>query len=111
MAAVQKNDREHFWSTAAAMPVVRRLPIPAVSKREITPFMPIMMDENSVSNNIQILHNVFRTQAGLAEAEFNDHPLHLVGGDCKTVNRIWSAQRAASGNVSSQYSTSLRCQA
>jgi uncharacterized protein DUF6589 len=38
-------------------------------------------------------------QLGIKE-EFNDHPTILIGGDNKTLNRIWSAKRTAVDNTS-----------
>jgi len=32
--------------------------------------------------------------------EFNDHPTILIGGDNKTLNRMWSAKRTAVDNTS-----------
>jgi hypothetical protein len=53
--------------------------------------MPIQLSENTTVNNIAIIDNILIEQLGMKE-EFNDHPTMLVGGDNKTLNRMWSAK-------------------
>jgi hypothetical protein len=61
--------------------------------------MPIQLSENTTVNNIAIIDNILIEQLGMKE-EFNDHPTMLVGGDNKTLNRMWSAKRTAVDNTS-----------
>jgi len=62
--------------------------------------MPIQLSENTTVNNIAIIDNILIEQLGMKEEEFNDHPTILVGGDNKTLNRMWSAKRTAVDNTS-----------
>ena len=60
----------------------------------------IQLSENTTVNNIAIIDNVLIEQLGMKEEEFNDHPTILIGGDNKTLNRMWSAKRTAVGYTS-----------
>jgi hypothetical protein len=56
--------------------------------------------KSTVQNNIDILLDLHREQAGIPQEAFEDDPVYLVG---KTSNWIWSAKFAASGNMGAKY--------
>ena len=67
--------------------------------REPVPLMPVMKDESTVSNNIEILKQWHRVDLGLSDSFFDSRPVLPVGGDNKTCNRLWSAMYGAVGNT------------
>ena len=84
----------------ATFPVVELVDIPEPSRRMPVPMMPIQISENTTVGNIQILEDIFRNQLGLSDGYFESRPAVLVGGDAKTVNRMWSAIYSAGENIS-----------
>ena len=83
----------------AAYPVVDRISIPQGARHVPVPLMPIQTSEDTTSGNIEVLRNIFREQLALSPEYFDQHPAILVGGDAKTVNRMWSAMLGATDNV------------
>ena len=97
----KKIERLARAKEGAEMPVVDLLGIPPSDIRKPIPLMPIQTDESTTANNIQILHNIFRDQLKLCDEHFElENPVHPVGGDNKTLNRMWSAKCGADGNTS-----------
>lgn len=76
------------WSTT--QPKIEVLP---PDRTEWQSIRPIMKDENSVSNNIDIIENIFRQQFSLDEQEdqYKDGS-RLLSGDLKTWRLILSAR-------------------
>lgn len=94
---LEKSDKLRSMS---AMPQVERLDPPPASCRRPVPLMPVMKDESTVANNIEIIRNLLREQLEIPDDVFEmDEPVFLLGGDNKTCNRIWSAIQASSGNM------------
>ena len=77
------------------------MPPPADIRRPI-PLLPVFMDQNTTSNNIEIVRNMLREQCELQDDFFDQKPALLAGGDNKTLNRMWSAKQAA-GDNSTEY--------
>jgi hypothetical protein len=46
------------------------------------------MDQNTTSNNIEIVRNMLREQCELQDNSFDQKPAILIGGDNKPLNRI-----------------------
>jgi len=63
-----------------------------------TALMPVQIDESTISNNIDIMHNILRDQLKLDDDFFEARPAILMGGDNKTLNRMWSAMAGAGDN-------------
>lgn len=82
-------------------PTVDVLPPPHHETRHPVPLMPIMISEDTTANNIQIVENIVKTHLGLTDAFFNQKPppVILVGGDQKTVSRLFSAKFSAVDNT------------
>ena len=95
---LEKSDKLRLMST---MPQVERLDPPPANCRRPVPLMPVMKDESTVANNIEIIRNLLREQLAIPDDVFEkDEPVFLLGGDNKTCNRIWSAIHASTGNTS-----------
>jgi hypothetical protein len=62
-----------------------------------TALMPVQIDENTISNNIDIMH-ILRDQLKLDDDFFEARPAILMGGDNKTLNRMWSVMAGAGDN-------------
>ena len=72
------------------MPVLQKL---EGKKTRVLPLKPVMKDESTTSNNIQIIEDIYKRQCGIKE----DDPaynvmLRLIYGDLKTWARIQSAK-------------------
>ena len=83
----------------AAYPVVDRISMPEGARHVPIPLMPIQTSENTTSGNIEILQNIFREQLALSDEYFDQGPAIIVGGDAKTVNRMWSAIHGVGDNI------------
>jgi hypothetical protein len=79
-------------------PRLEPLPPPPAGIRRPIPLLPIFMDQNTTSNNIEVLRNILREQCELQDNFFDQKPAILVGGDNKTLNRMWSAKHVAVDN-------------
>lgn len=79
-------------------PILDPLSPPPADIRRPIPLLPIFMDQNTTSNNIEVLRNILREQCELQDNFFDQKPAILVGGDNKTLNRMWSAKHAATDN-------------
>ena len=79
------------------MPVIHLL---KKHKTRVFPLEPIMKNESTTSNNIQIIENIFAQQFGM---QSNDpiftHGMRLVSGDLKTWSRIRSAKDLRAGTA------------
>ncbi|MCJ1360191.1 MAG: hypothetical protein MMC33_010194 [Icmadophila ericetorum] len=76
------------------MPVLKKLD---KHKTRFLPLKPVMKDESTTSNNIQIVKDIYVRQSNMEETkpEF-EITLRLVGGDLKTWSRIQSAKQLRS---------------
>ena len=84
-------------------PKLEPLPPPPASIRRPIPLLPIFMDQNTTSNNIEILRNILREQCELQDNFFDQKPAIPVGGDNKTLDRMLSAKRLTGRDSSTEY--------
>lgn len=85
----------------AKWPAIDILPPPHHATRHPIPLMPIMISEDTTANNIRIVENI-REQLDLSDEFFEQTPppVILVGGDQKTVSRLFSAKSSAGDCIS-----------
>jgi hypothetical protein len=83
-----------------AMPVIDIIKLPKDDKRHVVPLFPIQLDESTVENNIEILRNIHVQQCGLKPTFFEQKPGPVlpVGGDNKTLQRIWNIALTSTAN-------------
>lgn len=83
------------------MPILEKLPN---HKTKFLPLRPIMRDESTTSNNIQIIENIFQGQINLgSEDPIFASEFRMVGGDLKTWSRIHSAKSLRAGTSKDPY--------
>jgi hypothetical protein len=96
-----RKDKNPYYYSLTQWPKVQLISPQEHSRNLDQPIalMPIQIDESTITGNIDIISNILRDQLGLDDSFFETRPVVLIGGDNKTLNRMWSAKTGAVDNT------------